>query len=477
MGFPVRIWLLVGGGLPVLGLVAANVLFATSAGTGMIERRIESRLRVGCKIEQVSWWPWAGIAVSNLRLLAPEGARQETDLVTIDEITIDPSWRSLFQGKKRWERLAIRGVTVDLSLEALKEVMAQDEIRAGQKVPGGKEAGGVATASESGEEVKPERTATEAKREGVADEEAGAPDDPIEAVDDFEGVVVFSEVKVRVYSVRMPDQALVIDGMEGEIPLWGEDRTGVLKLARLALGNLSEEHDLEIPVRWLNRTVTLDSGVIKLFGLEIALKAVLRAAPGFPVGVQVDLPPQDADLSPMFVDRPSPLELTGLSSRSVVQGYLLSPASFTGRSFTKFEGMIFHDLEDGGDTSFVRGRAIFQASAAGIVARDLRAIGDEDAILANGFALSNGEAAATVRIVSSPERAVSHEGRVKRANEDLTLAFEDLVTPDRRYRDLRLELRKGDLMVDLAESRDWVPFFPVLWAVVGRRNLEIDTMR
>jgi hypothetical protein len=48
--------------------------------------------------------------------------------------------------------------------------------------------------------------------------------------------------------------------------------------------------------------------------------------------------------------------------------------------------------------------------------------------------------------------------------------FEPLITPDRAFRDIRIEARDGTLMMDLGEDRSWVPFFDAAEEVLGRQN-------
>ncbi|MFT6862426.1 MAG: hypothetical protein ACJAVK_000984, partial [Akkermansiaceae bacterium] len=141
-------------------------------------------------------------------------------------------------------------------------------------------------------------------------------------------------------------------------------------------------------------------------------------------------------------------------------------------SLTEFENFVFHDLTDGGETRFRRGLSKIKLSAAGLVVEDVRMVGDDDAVLMNGFATTGGAMAATVRIVSSPERADSHEKRVKGSGATFTLDFQSLVTPDREFRDIRIEGRSGVLMMDLGEERSWVPFIPAAKAILGRENTE-----
>ncbi|MFT6498419.1 MAG: hypothetical protein ACJAT6_000547 [Akkermansiaceae bacterium] len=94
----------------------------------------------------------------------------------------------------------------------------------------------------------------------------------------------------------------------------------------------------------------------------------------------------------------------------------------------------------------------------------------------NGFATIDGEAAATVRIVSSPERAGSHRKRVEKVSSRLSLDFEPLITPDREYRDIRIEAREDGLMMDLGKEGEWIPFVPVVRSVLGEQTFDTPTL-
>jgi hypothetical protein len=197
---------------------------------------------------------------------------------------------------------------------------------------------------------------------------------------------------------------------------------------------------------------------------------------GFPVGLQISLPDQQVDLSSVFREQESPLSVSNLNSKNRLQGYLLAPSTFRGSSVTRFGNVVIDDPRDEGEIRFNRGTASFIATAAGVVAKDVRAIGEEDAILMNGFATAAGEASATLRVVSSPERAQSHSKRVRMASGNLLMDFEPLITPDRAFRDIRIEARDGTLMMDLGEDRSWVPFFDAAEEVLGRQNTNLPKL-
>ena len=474
--------LVVASVFPIFAWGVLNLFFLTATGRGIVEKKISERFRVECRIGGLSWSPWAGVTISEVSLLPPEGCGQEEALAVVDEIALDLSWLSLAAGEKRWDRLEVHGVRVNLSVEALRAVMARFEAPVPVRTEVPQETDQRLTQEETPEEPeeRPEDQVREAEKTAQKSEEKADEVDfsPVQPVDDFEGVVVFADVNFRFFSLRAPELAVVVERLEGEVPLWGGERQGRVEVGEVRLAAGSEELSesaLSLPVVWRDREVVVDSGVMKVFGLDLRARALVRMAPGFPFGIQIDLPNQDLDFSPFFQRGPSPLEISGLRSRTVLQGYLLSPAAFAGNHASRFEALEFHDLTDGGETRFERGQAVVRATAAGVVMQDCRAIGDEDAILMNGFATFGGEAAATVRIVSSPERARSHEKRVRGTGRRWSLNFEPLVTPDRLYRDLRLEWRAGEWVIDLGEEGDWVAFWPALREVVGGRNTDFST--
>lgn len=477
-----RTWLVVFLLSPLFLCVGLNLLFSTSFGTGFLERRIEKRVGLPCRIGSVTWTPWTGVKVTEFRLLPPQACSQESEVVLIRKMVLDPSWTSMAAGKKRWDRLEFDGLKVEVSVEILKTVMSRyqrkpDSLSVGspsvETTP--PEGGGVV--DDPPVAGDPETGSETPKDPGKNDPAGGQVKEPVVGpTDDFEGMVLIRDSNLRVYSESLPEVAVEFENMEGEIPLWGRERKGELKVGNLDFGENFSEKAMTIPILWKGRSLEIPEYSVKLFGLNLELVAGVRIARGMPFGLQVDLPDQNVDLSPIYFDQKPPVSIGHLRSRSVIRGYLLSPGSFHGHSVTRFSDFVFHDLLDGGDTRFNRGTASIRLSGYGILADDIRVIGDDDAVLMNGFATIGGEAAATVRVVSSPERAASHRKRVEGVSDQLSFAFEPLVTPDREFRDIRIESRSGSLMMDLGIEREWVPLFPVVRSVLGERTFETATL-
>ena len=129
----------------------------------------------------------------------------------IDRIEIDLSWRSLIKGEKRFDRVEVVGVEVDLSLESLKSLMKSREEAIVTAVPDDLEV--VDDGSHPNKPLDPADPKTEdSSFEAPAIDQQ--PNDQravtIAPVDDFEGLVVFKDVKARIYSEAVPEFELII---------------------------------------------------------------------------------------------------------------------------------------------------------------------------------------------------------------------------------------------------------------------------
>ena len=414
-------------------------------------------------------------------MFPPEDLDQEEPLISVRETRIDVSWSSLLKGNKRWERMEAEGLDVDVSIETIRGILARTlNAPAKPSVPvttGPNEVAPTLDPAPQIDSVDPTDPADPpsvdppvARKDIPGEEEEKSA--PSISVEELEGLVILSDARVKIYSEQAPSLTLLIDQIEGKIPLWGRTREGKLSCRTIDISDDLSEPGMTIPLIWKDQSLLVTDHSLKVFGLDLKLSAAMKFTAGFPIGLQVNLPDQQLDLSSIFGERKSPLSVQNLTSKNRLQGFLLFPASFKGSSVTRFEDAVIDDPRDEGEMRFDRGGANLVASAGGIVARDIRAIGEEDAILMNGFASAAGEAAATIRIVSSPERAQSHSKRVRMVDGNLLMDFQPLITPDREFRDIRVEARDGAWIMDLGEDRSWVSLFAATRVILGQESTE-----
>jgi len=404
--------------------------------------------------------------------MPPRDSGERVEILKIESVKADLSWQSLVKGQKRFQRVEIHGVAGEVSLELLQSLVARGQAQEGSAPTDFAEVPGAPVIAEDAEfpSETPPQIAPQLPPVVDGAPQAAEQDPKVVPIDDFEGLVVFERVNLRLYSRQFPGFSAGVAGVSGEIPIWGEESEGLLTIGDLELGDRFHSQKIEVPVILKDRFLKVDDYQVKLFGLDLSFTAAIWLVRGLPYGVHLNLPSQQMDLTPIYLDEEPPFTIGALQSYSQIKGHLLSPGGGVGGSYTVFENLEIADGKDGSRTNFQSGSAHLQLSAAGLIARDFRIVGEEEAVLGNGFATPGGDAAAVVRIVASPNRAESHENRVKLASDQLDLKFEPLVTPDREFRDLHLELRSGKLMIDLGQERQWVPFLPTARAIAGSRD-------
>ena len=446
-----------------------NLFFSISWGTDLIAGRIEKCLGLPCDLESVTWTPWGGVMVRDLVVKPGDNSGFSGEILRIDTVTVDLSWVSLAQRKKRFERLEISGVTGEVSIELLRVLLKKNVVsEAKQRGPEENAHGNSPNISPSG--TIPQKENEEDGMISEKEEPRESPGFQASPVDDFEGVIVFEEVNLALTSLEHPELSIAVEDLEGALPVWGAEREGHVGFTALHAGGERVNGEEVIPVKWKEQFIRIDEHEFKVVGLNLKMNLAIRISQGLPVGLELVVPNQQVDLSSIFGEEKSPVDIEQFSFRAGIQGYLMMPQSFSGYGNAGFEGMEIYDDQDASMIEFYRGYGEVRVNRAGLVIPDARMIGDEEAILLNGFVTSNGEAAATVRLVGSPERAEVYERRVHRANEEWTLDFEPLVTEDRLYRDLRMESSEDGLIVNLGEKRTSALLFPALKAILTGKH-------
>lgn len=451
-----RRWALIFLASPFVLLVFGNLIGATPLATGIIEERIERHLGLGldCEIAGLGWTPWSGGVVRDLKL---RSSQSNSPFVEVGKVTIDPSWRSMLQRKKRFDSLIIENVTLNLTLEELREILAARKARPQIVQPKVTEKSSKKNEEED-EEKEPKLEAKENPDSQKSDPTISSRPSPVTVpVDDFEGEVILKNIALKFSSTKHPELAVELDEIEGEIPLWGQERSGRIIFSKVRIGNDGNTEKLDLPLTWKKQGLEINESQMHILGVTFSLAASVRLTQGLPFGIGVDLPAQRINFTSMGNNAP-PIDLDQFRCSNKLQGYLLYPSLLHGSSRSQVGKTDFRDAKDGSHIRFDHGRAELTLNPAGLYARDFHLIGSEEAILGNGHLSSSGEGAAVVRIVASPERAEGYAKRVKSVSRDWELAFEPLITPDRLYRDLLFDLSNGTLVFDIGKDRKVVSF-------------------
>lgn len=452
---------------PLVLWALGNLVGGTSLGTGFFEKQIKKRLGVSTEISRLSWSPWGGGKVHHLSILS---AGVDEPLVEVDLIQIDPSWTSIRKGKKRFDTLLIEGVRMDLTLEEFKKMMAGWSLGAQAADPHKEKK--IEPNQVDDQKVDDQKVVVEKEDRPEGDKKKPVSGNrevvPAVPIDNFEGLITLRNINVKLSSEKRSHLAVTFNGIEGEIPLWGKERSGKIVFSGIQIGNDGNEERLELPLKWSDGIVYFEEPKVHLLGVRMSLSGSLRLVNGLPYGLAVDLPAQRVNFTSMGRNAP-PVDLRMLQSKSTLQGYVMVPTLIYGSSQTKLGTSILRDPKDGSEVRFERGFAEASLNPSGLYSKQFYFIGDEESVLGNGFVSTTGEGAATVRIVASPERAYEYEKRMRSGSPDWSLAFQPLVTPDRLYRDLRFDLTDGDLWVNLKKDGEEIIAIP-FQEVFGRIN-------
>lgn len=449
-----RRWVLFLFFAPLVILILGNLIGATSLGTDFVRKRIEKRLGLDCEISRLSWTPWGGGVLRGLKLRSAESSESFAE---VGKVTLDPSWKSMLQRKNRFDSLTIEDLTLDLSLEEFREILAARKARPAQTPSR------VDQPKPIPEEKKEEGENPETKEPKIIQKknpEATEVDAPALAVrpeDHFEGTIILKNVDFKLSSISRPELAIQLNDIEAEIPLWGKARSGEIVFSKIQIGNDGNIEKLELPIQWKNQLLEIDESQIHLLGVRLALSVSVRLTQGLPYGISLNFPSQRINFTSMRKNAP-PLDIHDFRSQNTLQGYLLHPSLLYGVSQSDVGVTELIDPKDGSLLRFERGRAEVSLNSSGLFSRDFHLIGDQEAVLANGYLSSGGEGSATVRVVAAPERAREYEKRIRAVSRDWTLAFQPLVTPDRLYRDLRFDLSNGALLFDIGKDGKAVSF-------------------
>ncbi|MDC0614137.1 hypothetical protein OAP08_06575, partial [Akkermansiaceae bacterium] len=291
--------------------------------------------------------------MNKFQVFVPAELEKKTLLFSIREIRIDVSWISLLKGKKRWERLEINQLDVNVAVETLREIVARPMENPSRSA--------VVEQPASQDELPhsdPESQPADQKTEETPLVQSDVPakgrglNMTSIPVENFEGEIIISNAKVRIFSERAPDFSVTLNQIKGEIPLWGSAREGEISCGEITITEEISEVGLRIPVVWGDRSLAVMEHSLKVFGLDFELSAAVKLAAGLPVGLQVSLPDQHVDLSSVFLEQESPLSVSNLNSKNRLQGYLLVPSTFKGSSVTRFENVVINDPRDEGEIRF-----------------------------------------------------------------------------------------------------------------------------
>jgi len=476
VGWLVLIVLLVYGG--------SNLWLSSRWGTGVAESSLRERTSMDWEIGGVTWSPWNGVTLSDVKMLQPEALREQIShpVLEVDRMQVQPHWRSLLRGRVRLRDVSIESPRVTVAVEMLAYLSA-DGVR-GEAVPNvvlpverepvGLTDKGLADPSDA--EVtkgKPEQ----ARQPAIASEGKVRPVPsarPVSSERPPVGLPLHLHIKnasFQLISVNWGGELFQLEGADLELPLLGDDVEGSLSVALLKIQGLGKLTDFQQSISWKRPYLECGNSKVKMgdveFGYRVQLGIGARASGGkaLPFLLDVVLPPQKVDQVKWLKRAPLKVEAEEVAGRFRFSGMLRSPVTWRANMLFLGSKIRVEEAHGGRDISFdeVVVPAVFRQGA--LQWGGVRLIGEDVSVLGNGRLSVRGGVLSVTRLVVSPEvgkmvsRALHGAGLVRNG----TRWWDDLDTPDRKMRDL---LVSGSLIEPVIDAGYEYEEFPV-WEVVG----------
>ena len=432
---------------PILLWALANAFLATPWARDYLGRKLSARLGVEAVVGRVTFTPWDGVAIGDLRCLQPSALRESiaAPLLEVDEIRFHPQWSRLLRGEPGVSLVRIERPRLTLSVE-----MAASMVAAGATTP----APAVVAA--------PPVASTDGPQAPVAPEGGPTP-----AAPSVPGGVAAAPAPVSVSAIIGTTWVEIVDagadlwfsgsrlvsfrGVEGKIPFAGAPAFSKLQLSEVEVLGQMISRDLAFPLSWRAPELRCDTSELRLAELQVKLSAALGVMPGAPFAIDISVPPQGFQGTALFPNgRPGAARV-----EARVQGLGLArhPSTWQGLAVTGAEAVT---MQLGGEPlSFDEGRVTMTLQGGLLVCPDVRLTGERASLLGNGQIAANGQGTAVLRVVVPPDVAATWTRRLTIGEK--APAFAPLETPDRMFIDLRWIPYSGGQGIELGEGGPIVP--------------------
>lgn len=397
------IWLLVAVFvLPIVCYGLSNLFLISPKGREYVSSRISARLQLETSVQGTTWSPWNGITVYGLRIEQPEELQKEISrpLLSIQSIRLDPAWKQLVR-----KRLDLKGIDLikpdfTLPIELLSMIPATPPVT---------DPAAVTKPDLAMNPPSPELNAPNPRDPSVITtpvEPRPTPPQPknIETempppISTPTRLIRLTDAKVRIVTTMSESPLYEIRKISGRIPYAGKaTQTNLVTGAISTLGN-EIAGEMKIPLDWNAPALTANSVNGKVFGLDTTAAIQLRLTHGLPLRIIASIPEQRE--KEIAVSQSTGMKLGAVGAQGIFQGLLSYPASWQGQAMLRSVEIDGKYL--GNETHFDSGHALFIFRNGALSCADARLNGEDTSILTNATLLSDGRAAANLRIVASPE--------------------------------------------------------------------------
>ncbi|MGB1260755.1 MAG: hypothetical protein ACPG6P_11985 [Akkermansiaceae bacterium] len=394
-----------------------------------------------------TWSPWNGVTLRDIHAYQAD-INDGPAVVSIKSLQAVPYWSQLLKGNIYPKEIAVVSPSAEVSVEMLSSMLAA--VQHSKNVP---DSGGCNSnlnpakrpttpspeSSETGKGTPPPQTPPPSPRGGQ--EGKPQPSSPEETTRPAAGLPVKISIvngDFRLFSERSDADLLDVAGVSLEMPLMGEDASGVLEIVRLNIPGIPEINHAKHTLHWRRPYLEIDEQELEIAGFSTRYVAQLAVTRNLPFLFDMVVDPQKVISSPLLENVAIKVSAEHAAGRVRGSGALLHPSSWRGDAYFMARDLQVSEQHGGK-------KLLFEEVFCPVVFRqgefrwdNVRATSEDFSILGNGrVSLSRGALFVT-RVIVSPERAHS----ISRGINGLMILgpsyawWHDLETPDRKYRDL-----------------------------------------
>jgi len=471
----VGFWLLL---IPLLVFAASNIWLSSPWGTGMAEQKLKERTGMDWSVESMTWSPWNGFTVRGAKMFQPEELREHLDqpLLKVESIQVQPYWGPLLRGQARPREVTMHGPKLMVSVEmlaALASHASQQEV-----LPEPEKAITKPTPPKPAKKPTAKPQSPKSAKPPIAKKPAAPkPKPPAEIKRPPAGLPVrlrIQDARVEIVSATKNIELLDANGIDIDLPVFGEDASGIIKLASLKIPGINPIHDIEQAVVWRRPYLEIEEQTIDLGDFKIRGIAQLGMSRSRPFLIDLAIDPQQLEKVNLLERFAIDVKAAQLKGRLKMSGSLTSPMSWQAAGMVYAENLQIKEHHGNNVIRFDEFSvpAVFQHG--NLRWNSARLIGEDISVLGNGsVSISEGVNSVT-RLVASPEIATKlHAAMLGAKMLNNRSWWADLDTPDRKYRDIYIHGSLVDPTIDLGTRHEEMPLWQTLAATMHFIRVEM----
>jgi len=433
-------------GLPVMGWLGTNLVIGSGWGRAKLAGKLEGMSGYEWSVGGAWWSPWGGVRLVDLEGAVPGGRDQGYGpLLLVEELRGKVYWGRLLRGELRLREVVVEGPRGEVPLELLAAMTnlqrpVQPPVVA--EVPG-PEMSPVPLEGEAGE--KPAVTEEVAEEREPEEREKPDPGPPTR--------VVVREGSLRVFSEAWPEQVLRLSGFAADLPIGGPEEEGWMEIGKAELGGMVLVEGLRVGLKWTQPVLALPQTEVLLGGVPVQVRVQILAGKRMRMGAEVLVAP--VEVVPLELP-PFPGARVGAARVEAVGrfwGELINPGSWQGNLVAAGQGLV---LENEGTrmAGIEYGRVAVDFRGGVLQVPDGRLMGESLSLLGNGAVRWDGQMLGVLRVVADGEYAdgVTRALRGAQLSGGTRSWFAPMETPDRLYRDVRIEGAGSMALVDVGKD-------------------------